>query len=112
MFTFMRRYRDLGYSSHDIITTMFKVTKSLPTLPEHIKLEFIKVIMPLEKKNPLLAITFVPIVRSRTNINPSKEIGFTHMRILEGVQTLLQLSGCVARLCKLNMKPSLFEPRA
>lgn len=70
--------RDLGYSCHDIISTMFKVTKTIPTLSEHAKLEFIK------------------------------EIGFTHMRILEGVQTFLQLSGCVARLCKINMKPSLF----
>ncbi|KAF1990050.1 activator 1 37 kDa subunit [Aulographum hederae CBS 113979] len=69
---------DLGYSCHDIISTMFKVTKTIPTLSEHAKLEFIK------------------------------EIGFTHMRILEGVQTFLQLSGCVARLCKINMKPQLF----
>lgn len=72
--------RDLGYSSHDIISTMFRVTKTIPTLSEHSKLEFIK------------------------------EIGFTHMRILDGVQSLLQLSGCVAKLCKINMKPQLFEP--
>src|SRR5271156_4993818 len=39
-----------------------------------------------------------------------KEIGFTHMRILEGVQSFLQLSGCLAKLCKINMKPQLFEP--
>lgn len=70
---------DLGYSCHDIITTMFKVTKSIPSLSEHAKLEFIK------------------------------EIGFTHMRILEGVQTFLQLSGCVARLCRINMDPKLFS---
>jgi replication factor C subunit 2/4 len=69
---------DLGYSSHDIISTMFRVTKTIPTLSEHSKLEFIK------------------------------EIGFTHMKILEGVQTLLQLSGCVARLAKLNMDPKKF----
>ncbi|KAL2119471.1 hypothetical protein VTJ04DRAFT_6432 [Mycothermus thermophilus] len=75
----LRELWDLGYSSHDIISTMFKVTKTIPTLSEHAKLEFIK------------------------------EIGFTHMRILEGVQTLLQLSGCVARLCKLNMDPKKFE---
>ena len=67
--------RNLGYSSHDIISTMFKVTKTIPSLSEHTKLEFIR------------------------------EIGFTHMRILEGVQTYLQLAGCVAKLCKLNMKP-------
>ena len=69
---------DLGYSCHDIISTMFRVTKTVDTLSEHAKLEFIK------------------------------EIGFTHMRILEGVQTLLQLSGCIARLCKINMQPQLF----
>ncbi|KAK0647897.1 Replication factor C subunit 4 [Lasiodiplodia hormozganensis] len=74
----LRELWDLGYSCHDIISTMFKVTKTIPTLSEHAKLEFIK------------------------------EIGFTHMRILEGVQTFLQLSGCVARLCKISMKPSLF----
>lgn len=72
--------RDLGYSSHDIISTMFKVTKTIPTLSEHSKLEFIR------------------------------EIGFTHMRILDGVQSLLQLSGCVSKLCKINMQPELFEP--
>ncbi len=77
----LRELWDLGYSSHDIITTMFKVTKSIDTLNEHAKLEFIR------------------------------EIGFAHMRILEGVQTLLQLSGCVVRLCRLNMNPSRFEPR-
>ncbi|KAF1961107.1 replication factor C subunit 4 [Byssothecium circinans] len=69
---------DLGYSCHDIISTMFKVTKTIDSLSEHAKLEFIK------------------------------EIGFTHMRILEGVQTLLQLSGCIARLCKINMPLQLF----
>jgi replication factor C subunit 2/4 len=74
-------YRNLGYSAHDIISTMFRVTKSIPTLSEHSKLEFIR------------------------------EIGFTHMRILDGVQSLLQLSGCVAKLCRINMKPDLFEPK-
>ncbi|PPJ55220.1 hypothetical protein CBER1_05675 [Cercospora berteroae] len=69
----------LGYSSHDIISSMFKVTKTIPSLSEHAKLEFIRV------------------------------IGFTHMRILEGVQTYLQLAGCVAKLCKLNMKQELFN---
>lgn len=69
---------DLGYSCHDIISTMFKVTKSMPTLSEHAKLEYIR------------------------------EIGFTHMRILEGVQTYLQLAGCLARLSKINMKPGAF----
>ena len=71
-------YRKICYSSHDIISSMFKVTKTIPSLSEHTKLEFVR------------------------------EIGFTHMRILEGMQTYLQLAGCVAKLCKLNMKPALF----
>jgi len=43
----MLSFRDLGYSCHDIISTMFKVTKSIPTLSEHAKLEFIKVRTPV-----------------------------------------------------------------
>ena len=78
----LRELWHLGYSSHDIISTMFKVTKTIPTLSEHSKLEFIK------------------------------EIGFTHMKVLEGVQTLLQLSGCVVRLCKINMDPKRFKTPA
>lgn len=57
---------------------MFRVTKTIPSLTEQAKLEFIR------------------------------EIGFTHMRILEGVQTYLQLSGCIAKLARINMKPALF----
>lgn len=40
-----------------------------------------------------------------------QEIGFTHMRILEGVATRLQLSGCLARLCRISMDPKGFVPR-
>lgn len=69
----------LGYSCHDIVSTMFRVTKSMEGLSEHARLEFIR------------------------------EIGFCHMRVLEGVQTLVQLGGCVAKMCKVNMKKQLFE---
>jgi replication factor C subunit 2/4 len=31
------------------------------------------------------------------------------MKILEGVGTLLQLSGLLARLCKKHMNPGLFQ---
>lgn len=68
----------LGYSSLDIVTTMFRVVKTMDTLPEAVKLEFIR------------------------------EIGWTHMKTLEGVGTLLQLSGLVARLSKQAMDPKLF----
>ncbi|XP_052801056.1 replication factor C subunit 2-like [Mya arenaria] len=36
-----------------------------------------------------------------------KEIGYTHMRIAEGVQTLLQMSGMLARLCKKSAEPNV-----
>jgi replication factor C subunit 2/4 len=57
-----------GYAASDIIGTIFKVTKAHPTLPEAVKLEYLR------------------------------EIGFTHMRISDGVNTLLQLLGLVSRL--------------
>merc|ERR1740139_1683302 len=56
-----------GYSSSDIIGTVFKVAKG-SDMPEVTKLEFLR------------------------------EIGFTHMRIADGCNTLLQLLGMVARL--------------
>ncbi|EPQ60372.1 P-loop containing nucleoside triphosphate hydrolase protein [Gloeophyllum trabeum ATCC 11539] len=68
-----------GYSAVDIVVTIFRVVKTSDELPEYTKLEFIK------------------------------EIGFTHMRILEGVGTLIQLGGLMARLCKMNMKPELLR---
>lgn len=60
----------LGYSSEDIITSIFRVCKN-HDMAEYLKLEFIR------------------------------EIGYTHMRIVQGVQTLLQMSGLLARLCKI-----------
>ncbi|KAF8506713.1 P-loop containing nucleoside triphosphate hydrolase protein [Russula emetica] len=69
---------DQGYSAVDIIVTIFRVVKTFDELPEYTKLEYIK------------------------------EIGFTHMRILEGVGTMIQLGGLMARLCKMNIKPELF----
>jgi len=68
-----------GYSAVDIVVTLFRVVKTFDEMPEYTKLEYIK------------------------------EIGFTHMRILEGVGTLIQLGGLIARLCKMNMQPELFQ---
>ncbi|KAE9400559.1 P-loop containing nucleoside triphosphate hydrolase protein [Gymnopus androsaceus JB14] len=68
-----------GYSAVDIVVTIFRVVKTADNIPEYTKLEYIK------------------------------EIGFTHMRILEGVGTILQLAGLVARLCKMNMDTSKFK---
>eukprot|EP00339_Tiarina_fusa_P026971 CAMPEP_0117019968 /NCGR_PEP_ID=MMETSP0472-20121206/15239_1 /TAXON_ID=693140 ORGANISM="Tiarina fusus, Strain LIS" /NCGR_SAMPLE_ID=MMETSP0472 /ASSEMBLY_ACC=CAM_ASM_000603 /LENGTH=339 /DNA_ID=CAMNT_0004725049 /DNA_START=112 /DNA_END=1131 /DNA_ORIENTATION=+ len=60
----------LGYSASDIIGTVFKVTKVHDKLQEGTKLQFLR------------------------------EIGFTHMRISNGVNTQLQLLGLMSRLCQ------------
>lgn len=60
-----------GYSTIDIITLCFRVAKTLPGINEQRRLDMIK------------------------------EIGFAHMRILEGVATYLQLCGLFAKLCEL-----------
>ncbi|KAG6971119.1 hypothetical protein JG688_00004567 [Phytophthora aleatoria] len=62
-----------GYSSLDIIGTVFRVCKALPMEDEKLKLEFIKL------------------------------IGTTHMCIADGVSTLLQIHGLVARLCSVAL---------
>lgn len=61
-----------GYSAVDIVTTCFRVTKTLFQVREVKRLEMIK------------------------------EIGITHMRILEGVGTYLQLASMLAQIHKLN----------
>ncbi len=65
-----------GYAASDIIGTIFKVTKAHDRLPEGKKLEFLR------------------------------EIGFTHMRISNGVNSLLQLLGLVARLNQMSVATS------
>jgi replication factor C subunit 2/4 len=66
---------DKGYSSHDIITNIFRVCKTHP-MAEYLKLEYIK------------------------------EIGLTHMKIVEGVDSLLQLTALLARLCLKTQVPT------
>merc|ERR1712241_1491703 len=62
----------LGYSSEDIVTSIFRVCKT-HNLPEYLKLEFVK------------------------------EIGLTHLALVQGTQSLLQLSGLLARLCQVSL---------
>lgn len=63
-----------GYSCNDIISSFFKVTRNSKDLTEDLKLLFIK------------------------------EIGHIHMRIIEGVSSLLQLYGLCSRLCNIELK--------
>jgi len=65
----------LGYSPEDIIGNVFKVCKTPKLLPEFLQMEFIK------------------------------EIAMTHMRMVEGADSLLQLTGMLARMCAKTMTP-------
>lgn len=71
----MKGLCDLGFSSSDIISTLFRVVRN-SELQEFLKLEFLK------------------------------EVGFCHMRITDGVGSRLQLSGLLAKLCKLTLQAS------
>ena len=65
----MQTLYSLGYAAEDIISNMFRVTKTNQALPEYLKLEFIK------------------------------QIGLTHMTVLQGLGSLLQLTALLADLC-------------
>ena len=58
-----------GYSAADLIGTIFKVTKSVSSLDETRRLDFLK------------------------------EIGLVHMRIVQGLGSMLQLAGLIGALC-------------
>lgn len=62
-----------GYSAIDIVTTTFRVAKYWQGTLETGRLEVVK------------------------------EVGFTHMRVLEGVSSYLQVAGMFAKICKLNL---------
>lgn len=69
----MKALCDQGYSAMDIITTLFRVCRNAPSsqsFSEFMQLEFLK------------------------------EIGFCHVRISDGFNSRLQLSGLLAKLCR------------
>ena len=43
--------------------------------------------------------------RFKLDFFPPQEIGYTHMKIAEGVNSLLQMAGLLARLCQKTMAP-------
>ena len=63
-----------GYSYQDIISTFYKVVKSMEAMSEEDQLSFIR------------------------------EIGITHMRITDGVESPLQMTALLARLSNLSKK--------
>ncbi|ESN90258.1 hypothetical protein HELRODRAFT_186210 [Helobdella robusta] len=78
-FQVVNHLHNLGYSAEDIISVIFRVCKTHQDIPEYLKLEYVK------------------------------EIGLTHMRIAQGLDTVLQLSGLVARLCKKTLKKPIIK---
>jgi len=75
----LQELSDQGYGAIDVVVAIFRVVKASDRTPEYTRLKLIK------------------------------EIGWTHMRVLQGIGTLVQLGGLVARLCKVGMKPDLFQ---
>ena len=120
-----------GYSATDIITTLFRIVRNAD-LQEWIKLEYIKVrhriTMPellicrcsggnrrpvMQRQIARSAVAVSCPGRPHTNITsghlndftvPLQEIGFCHIRISDGVNSRLQLSGLLAKLCKLTLQ--------
>ncbi|KAN0028016.1 hypothetical protein ACTFIV_009843 [Dictyostelium citrinum] len=73
-YPFLKKLWDDGYSSIDIISALFSITKSSNNIPEYQKLEFLK------------------------------EIGFCNLRATTGVNTLVQLTGLLSKLCLISIK--------
>jgi replication factor C subunit 2/4 len=65
-----------GYAASDIITTVFRVVKNFvaPTMSEWARLEYVK------------------------------EIGYTHVKILDGLDSFMQLTSLVAKLCRMGIE--------
>ena len=61
---------DMGYSSMDIIQTLFRVVKNDPKMPEFLKLEFIRVSPPHNHADSFLT----AYASSATEIRTTKQI--------------------------------------
>merc|ERR1711959_195554 len=75
----LKNLYNLGYSFMDIIVILYKAVRRYEPLEEYLKLELLK------------------------------EIGFTHIRFEEGIQSTTQLTGLLARLCKYMLKSRAFS---
>jgi hypothetical protein len=75
----------IGYTAEDILSVIMRVTKTY-SMSEFTQLEFIRV---RDKILLLLLFSF-----------SFKEIGLTYMRVSQGVESQLQLSSLLARLCE------------
>ena len=126
----MKVLYDMGYAPVDIIGTVFRVVKNFPAskMAEWTQLQFIKEIGAATSTLFSCHSHFSQLISTASravwhtllaNVTPSwtpsldagwclqsdavsdpTSAGTTHMRILEGHTTLIQLTGLVARLCK------------
>ena len=51
----------------------------------------------------LFRVTKTATIPERTKLHFIKEISFTHMKIADGVNSLLQLTGLIGRLCQIAL---------
>lgn len=89
----------MGYSAEDIINNIFKVAKNL-VIDETLKLDFVKVSL---KINFVYNVYIIINIHIQDGINLKfsfQEIGITHLGIVDGVNSLLQMNSLLARLCK------------
>lgn len=93
----------MGYSAEDIINNIFRVAKNL-SIDETLKLDFVKVSLKIYVNfvyNKKLFLYKYVHVRDSLNLKFSfQEIGITHLGIVDGVNSLLQMNSLLARLCK------------
>jgi replication factor C subunit 2/4 len=86
-----------GYAAVDLITTLFRVVKNAPSSSP-----------PVAKGNDGKPVS-VLVLPEYLKLEYVKEIGKTHINILEGCATEVQLAGLVARLVRIGMEPHEFE---
>ena len=85
----------MGYSAEDLISNIFRVCKNLP-IEETLKLDFVKVSRSIHSQNVVKkSCVYVKILMW----NSFQEIGITHLGIVDGINSLLQMNSLLARLC-------------
>jgi replication factor C subunit 2/4 len=77
------------------VSTLFRVVKYYEPMDEEIKLLYMKVCVAFDNRQPIL--TYL------------QEIGFTHMRVLNGLSTQVQIAGLLSRLCRLKVGNDVVE---
>jgi hypothetical protein len=90
-----------GYAATDVIQILFRVYSALLCCASM----YTTLLPPLSLGVPSLQVTRqASHVPEPLRLELLREIGLSHMRIAEGLNTRLQLMGCVARLCALHHK--------